>query len=232
MGHPTPHSLPKRYDGTPVSYLLPAGETLWRVHSRRYGPAQFNARGSDEHFGGGRFDSTPADEYEYLYAGLSPQTALAEAFLRGLPRDDRGYRHLRAREVRGRTISAVTVEKPLFLVSLLDGPALAAVAQEPWLVTAEGALYAQTRAVGHWIREQAEWAQGIVWQSLRDTSRPTLILFADRGAASALAPTPSRQIHLDDDAGTQWLRVALASYRVTLRRPPSGARPATGRGAA
>jgi hypothetical protein len=213
------HQPPKNYAGTPNGFTVAAGTTLWRVHSRKYEFAEFNPCGADEHFGGGRFDSTAADPYPYYYAGLTETTALAETFLRGLPYDDRGYRWLNRPAVRERCISAVQTVAPLFLVSLLEGPDLAAVAQDPWLIHAEGAEYARTRAVGRWLRAQAPWAQGLIWPSMRQPGQPTLILFGDRGAAGALGPMPSRRIDLDDAAGADWLNAALAVYRVTVRPP-------------
>jgi hypothetical protein len=217
------HRPPGRYTGTPNVHTLPAGTTLWRIHSRDHQPTDFNTTTADV-FGGGRFDSTPDHRYAFYYAGLAETTALAEKFLRGLPCDDRGYRRLQRKELRGRRISAVPTTKPLFLVGLLNGPDLAAVGQDSWLISAEGPEYARTRAVGHGIREQAGWAQGFIWPSLRDTSQPALVLFEDREAGDALAPDASRWIDLDDEKGEDWLRAVLASYRVTVSRRRAGTR--------
>jgi hypothetical protein len=216
-----PQRPPKHLRCAPRRYLLDAGTTLWRVHSRAYDATSFNPSGAvHDPFGGGRFDSTDADPYAYYYAGLSDVTALVETFARDLPFNDHGYRLLKRHALKERRISAVPTVAPLYLVDLLDGPALAAVAQDPALIHAEGAAYAQTRAIGRWLRGQAPWAQGLIWPSARDTGRPTLVLFADRHAGAALGPDPSRQIDLDDGPGADWLNATLAPLRIAVRQAP------------
>jgi hypothetical protein len=218
------HAPPTRFDGSPAAYTLAAGTTLWRVHSRRYGPHQFNPCGRDDHFGGGRFDSVSSDPYPYYYASLTETTALTETLLRGLLFDDKGYRMLQRHAIEGRCVSAVRTTRPLFLVNLLTGTDLAAAAQDEWLIKAEGgAAYTQTRAVGRWLRGQAEWGQGFIWSSLRDPGSPTLVLFGDR-CRDPFEKGSGDQVDLDDEAGAKWLAAMLAPYRVTVR-PPGRRRP-------
>jgi hypothetical protein len=214
----------RKYRGSPNAYTLNAHERLWRVHSRKYAATEFNPLDSEEHFGGGRFDGTMQDPYPFFYAGETSPTALAEVFLRDELRfNEWGYRILSRTAIRGRRISAVETVRPLRLISLRTGPDLAAVALSAWLVQG-GMEYGQTRAIAHWLREKAPWAQGLIWTSTIDLGRPSVVLFGDRCESSALRELPSQAIDLDDEAGARWLNDMLAPYHTQVRAPRRGSR--------
>lgn len=218
---------PSGYDGTPHRYLLGRGSCLWRVHNRRYCARSFKAVPSDPHFGGARFDATASDDYPFYYAALDQVTALAETLLRDLHPDDRGMRVLTGPARVERQMSGLTLTRDIELVSLIDGKDLAAIGQDAWLVTASGAEYAQTRAWAHWLRRQATWAHGFVWDSLRDRGHLAIVLFGDRLTAAfgpdyervLLHEVPELAIGLDDKAQTEWLKKLLEPYRVTVEEP-------------
>ena len=71
--------------GLPAEHPQPgpagARHAALAVHQQRFPADGFNPNGADEHFGGGRFDSTPSDPYPFLYAASTDTTALAEVFL-------------------------------------------------------------------------------------------------------------------------------------------------------
>lgn len=218
---------PPYYDGTPHHYLLGRGSCLWRVHDRKYCARSFKRVLADPLFGGARFDATEADRYPYYYGALDQGTALAETLFRDLYHDDRGMRVLTGAALAGRQISGLTLTRDLELVSLIDGKDLAAIAQDPWLVTASGPEYAQTRGWGHWLRIQAKWAHGFIWDSLRDRGGLAVVLFGDRLTAAfgkdyervLLHEIPELAIPLDDAAEAEWLNGLLEQYRVAVAPP-------------
>jgi hypothetical protein len=218
----TNQSPPPQYDGMPNRYLLGRGSCLWRVHGRQYAARSFKAVPADPLFGGARFDATEKDEYPFFYGALDQGTALAETLFRDLPSDPYGRRVLPRPALTGRQISGLTLTSDLELVSLITGKDLAAVAQDHWLVTASGGEYAQTRAWGHWLRSQAKWAHGFIWDSLRDRSGLAVVLFGDRLAAAfgrnferaLLHEVPELAVTLDDLEESEWLKEMLAMYRV------------------
>ncbi len=218
---------PSHYDGTPNRYLLSRGSCLWRVHGHQYSARSFKAVCSDRLFDGARFDATEADNYPFYYAALDQVTALAETLFRDLHPDDRGMRVLTGAALTGRQISGLTLTRDIELVSLIDGKDLAAIGQDTWLVTASGPEYAQTRGWGQWLRGQAEWAHGFIWDSLRDRGRLAIVLFGDRLAAAfgqyyeraLLHEVPELAVSLDNAAEAEWLNGLLEPYRVAVERP-------------
>lgn len=132
----------------------------------------------DAQFGGGRFDSTSNDAYLFLYAGLTAETALCEALLRGLKFRVADRQVLRA-QVRGRVLSGLTTTTPLTMLSLASAVELASICQpDDWLLRADVHEYAQTRA--HWLRAQARTVHGFIWQSRYNLPHIAIILFGDR----------------------------------------------------
>ncbi|HEV2347318.1 MAG TPA: RES family NAD+ phosphorylase [Actinocrinis sp.] len=215
-----PHyAPPENYRGTPSRVDLRAGTELWRVHSRDYHPCAFNPRLADTHFGGGRFDGTKDDPYAYMYAAFDRVTAVAESFLRSLPADDRGYRTLLRATVNHRRLACLRTTADLALITLETTADLGAVGQDEWLVQTEARDYAFTRRWAHWLREQAPWAQGIIWRSKREIGARSLILFHDRCPYPGVELCRSPGFDLDDAAGAKWLNDVLADYRVTIRPP-------------
>jgi hypothetical protein len=208
---------------SPVSVPLRAGTVLWRVHRRSRGVCEFKALESDQVFGGGRFDSTDNDPYPFLYAATDQDTALLETLVRGIPFDHRGWRWIRRVSVAEQRLSPLETTQDLTLISLLTAADLAAVRQDEWLVQADPPAYPQTRRWGHWLRAQADWADGFVWLSRRnlghDLGHRAFVLFGDRCPDDALREKPREAVDLDDVAGADWLNDRLARYRVRVSRP-------------
>ena len=212
---------PRRYRGTPLRRVLPATTRLHRVHRRIREATAFSPVVADTLFGGGRFDPTDGEEHAYFYASLTERTALAEVLLRGLPFNDRGTRVIPRAAVKGRRLSGVDVTEDLSLLALTTTAELAAVGQDEWLVQAEPRDYGQTRGWARWLREQAPWAQGLIWSSRRDLGRHTMVLFGDRCLPDILKPAPLPPVDLDDGPGATWLNDTLADFRASVL-PPRG----------
>jgi hypothetical protein len=219
-----PDRPPRRYRGTPRRRVLPAGTQLHRVHQRKWTACAFAPVVADDHFGGGRFDPTAGDEYPYLYAAFAERTALAEVLLRGVSFDDRGARFLPRATVRDRQLSHVRLAADLTLLALTTTAELAAVSQDEWLVQAEPGDYGKTRRWGRWLRDQAPWAQGLIWPSKRDLGEQAVILFGDRCDPGALRPGEVPPVDLGSRPGTMRVNDLLADYHVTIRLPADAAR--------
>jgi hypothetical protein len=214
---------PVRFDGQPNRFLLGRGTCLWRVSHRPYSARSFKPTLAGVP-ASARFDGSADDPYSYYYIALDETTALAETLLRNLVPDERGKRLVPLAALAGRQLSGLTLTRELNLVSLITGEDLGAVGQDAWLVTGHGAEYEYTRKWGHWLRRQAKWAHGFVWESLRNRGGLAVVLFGDRCAADfgtayervLLHEVTELTVDLDDKDGTAWLREVLKNYRVTI----------------
>lgn len=216
---------PVRFDGQPNRFVLQRGTCLWRVNHRPYSARSFKLTVAGAP-AGARFDGSADDPYPYHYSALDETTAIAETLLRNLVPDERGKRLLPQAALAGRQLSGLTLTRDLNLVRLISGEDLGAIGQDAWLVTGHGADYEHTRKWGHWLRRQAKWAHGFVWESLRNRGGLAVVLFGDRCAADfgagyeriLLHEVTELTVNLDDKDGTLWLREVLKNYRVTI--PP------------
>jgi hypothetical protein len=169
-----PRQPPAALPGEPARRHLAAGTVLWRVH-----PDHTEAVSADPPvrsvFGGGRFDAVSPAERGQIYVSPSDFTAVLERFLPGLVFGADGRRFLLRRAVEGKRLSALRVTRELTLLRLVSGEDLAAIGQDHWLLTET--QYGSTREWARWLREQAPWADGIVWQSTVDMPAETIVLF-------------------------------------------------------
>ncbi|MFF9035964.1 RES family NAD+ phosphorylase [Streptomyces sp. NPDC014892] len=210
--------LPEKGTANARKVVRRAGEVFYRVHSRRRRAHHFNPEPQDHHFGGGRFDSTPNDSYAYLYAAPKPETAIIERFVRTLRFDGQGnHRVLPLKELEGRLLSQVRLTRDVELVSLCSIVHLNAVQQSDWwLVESEPTEYAFTRRWGHWLRAEADWADGFVWRSRLDGPNESLVLFGAAAENDLLTETDEPPRVLDDEDGLRWLAATLEDYRVEI----------------
>jgi hypothetical protein len=218
---------PESFDGAPNRYVLRRGTQLWRIHRACRPSLAFNPHPVSILFGGARFDATPQDRYPFWYAAIEEETSLCEVLMRDVAGDERGDRVIPHAAVADKTFSALTVTADLALISLITGDDLAAIGQDSWLVDADGNQYAQTRAWGHWLRRQAEWACGIAWSSHRNRGGTAIVLFGDRCAAAfgtnyeqaILYEIPPLAVFLGDEAGARWLTGRFRKYRIGVAPP-------------
>jgi hypothetical protein len=211
---------PPNYNGDPHIATMAAG-LYYRVHRNNYPATGFNPTNADVVFGGGRFDSTVLDPYAYMYLGETYATGVAEALLRDLTANDRGYRFLPKKTWRERSLTTVSLTTPLDVVDLRSGVALGAIGADPALTGCDSDEYPQTRSWARWLRTIAPTAAGIVWMSKREPMTECMVLFADRCPAGAIAGCPPG-VGEDHDFstadGSEWLRGHLAQYRVSIKR--------------
>ncbi|MEU6236130.1 RES family NAD+ phosphorylase [Kitasatospora sp. NPDC047058] len=208
---------------TPHRELLPAGTTLWRVHSGSYPATSFNPRPVDTRIGGGRFCSFEGDgeHLPFLYAGFTARTAVIETLLRGVPFPEAGWRRIRRRSLEGKVLSPIVTACDIPLVGLLGTDQLAAVHQDEWLLNAPPTSYPDTRRWAAWIRGQAPWALGLTWYSHRDLPNTACILYQRGGAADLLKPADAEPVALDSVAGAELLNELLAPCRTHVDPPPA-----------
>ncbi|MEU9289725.1 RES family NAD+ phosphorylase [Streptomyces sp. NPDC048275] len=210
----------------PHRHVLPAGTELWRVHSSRRGATEFKSVPADLHWDGGRFchikDDLSPEKLPYLYAGLSPLTAVCETLARDLrPRPD-GRRRITQPKVRDMVLSKVVAAIDLPLVDLTDNAHLAAVHQDIWLVQSEAPAYPRTRRWGSWIRGQASWAVGMRWPSRQDfglVSGEVCALYEAEDGPALLKPSSEPPLELNTPAGRAYLNDLLAPLRIMVQPP-------------
>lgn len=213
---------PARYEDTPRRFSLRAGTTLTRIHSAAFGVTEFNPTVARSDLRGGRFDSTPRDQFAFLYAADDDATAVSEVLLRDLPIDEHGARLLPRVALADLRISWFSTTLELELVSLRSGRDLAAVGQDTWLSTAPAAEYAMTRRWCSAIRKWAPWAHGITWRSHRVPEGFAYVFFSDRCPDTCFEevtdglPMPPGHRSLDAGAGRLYVEEILTSYRVAL----------------
>jgi hypothetical protein len=207
---------PTRYTGTPHRFLLPAETILWRLHSRKIAATAFTPFSPTS---GGRFDAPLDDPYGKHDTGTDAAAMLADILLRSVPPHSTSFRTIRRAAVIGQRASAITTATELHLVNLLDGPALAAVAQSRWLVAVEWTEFPRVQRWAGWIRTQAPWAHGFIWPATRNEHEQLIIMFADRCDSSAFEPDPLFEVDLDDDYGAVWLNGVMVRYRARINPP-------------
>jgi hypothetical protein len=217
---------PEKPATTPTLETLTAKTVLYRIHPTTFGATAFNPKLTHRYFGGGRFDATDDDAYGYMYVGDTDLCAVAETLLRDLPIDATGAITVPWVAIENRRLSAVELQEPLPLVTLVGLEALRRSSQDTWLVQTDPPEYPRTRHWGHWIRSQAPGAAGFVWPSKRDPTRRSYILFADRVPDGALKDVSHTLAGTASDpfstpSGLAALRVALATFNANVEGPSS-----------
>lgn len=205
--------------------MIPAGTALRRVHMQATPPDGFDNPRSSVFGGGGRFDGTESGGYRTLCASGASETAIAERFLREFAATPGVPRYLLQKSLSGQVLSELRTTTDLTLIRLTCAQDLAAVHQDDWLITSRADQFPATREWAVWLHNQLPWAQGILWQSVADMPRDTLVLFEDRCTGTKpVVDVPQYRRLLDAPAQSRWLADLLAPYglrtHVTDRRPP------------
>ncbi|MDX8049718.1 RES domain-containing protein [Lentzea sp. BCCO 10_0798] len=212
---------PPRLTGTPVRETVPAGRTFYRVHSAALSPLIFDPQHSGA-FGGGRFDACAGASHRTMCMSAAPETAIAERFLREFAVTRGVQRVLPGVALAGQVLSEVRTTSPLDLIRLYSAQDLAQTHQDTWLTTTTPDRFPATRQWAAWLHDQVPWADGILWQSIADMPRETVVLFDDRCTAP---PDSGVQRALDSPIHLPWLTDQLKPYGVEIDPPlPSSPR--------
>ncbi|MGI5498727.1 RES family NAD+ phosphorylase [Lentzea sp. CA-135723] len=210
---------PPRLTGTPAREVVAAGSTFHRVHPATRKAHLFDPQHSSV-FGGGRFDACIGADHRTLCMSAAPETAIAERFLREFALAECNARILQRTALTGQVLTEVRSHTDLNLIRLYYAPDLAAVHQDPWLTTTTPNRFHVTREWAEWLHREVPWADGILWQSIADMPRQTVVLFDDRCAAP---PATGTVRALDDPAELPWLIDLLKPYGVEVNPPPPSA---------
>ncbi|WP_342661327.1 hypothetical protein Rruber_05077 (plasmid) [Rhodococcus ruber] len=181
---PPAGALPRPAHRTP----LPAGTTVWRVHSTHRAAHVPNPTPQPDQFAGGRFDSLDGS-YAYLYLADSPDGAIAETLCRDLPLEPGIARIVPAAAVRGRTLTALTVTRTL-TVAALHGPHLSAIGQDLWLTKSEARHYVTTRRWAHAVLAADPTLDGLAYRPRHNEDTLAWVLTTD----PACTPHPALSI--------------------------------------
>ncbi|SDC89534.1 RES family NAD+ phosphorylase [Actinokineospora iranica] len=211
------HDPPAAYTGAPRRRPLPEDTVLWRIHGKKQRPTDFSPPA--KRFTGARFEGAPHDPYPTHRGGTDAAAIIAETLLHGVPLDDKAFRTVRRVAVAGRRISALSTVRELDLVSLCDGPDLAAVGQNAWLVVSAESDSPRLRRWATWLREQAPTAHGLLWPPRRAPGHRLVVLFGDRVDGAVFDPDPLFSLDLDDECGALWLNALLVSQGARVMPP-------------
>ena len=207
---------PKECPGQPVLEPLKAGTVIFRVHLAKLKSGTlkgntFNPTPAASASKGGRFDHTVPGE-AFLYAGKTLEAAVAETLLRDL-RVTPAPRRIPFKQVRGRMISRLRVERALEMVSL-HGKGLSQLGQDLWLTSCDPPDYPITRAWATAIRSWAPTAAGFVWRSRRQNDELVYVFYESNVAETDFIVLDT--CHADADRGLAQIRRILASHLAVL----------------
>ena len=167
--------------------------------------------------GRSRFDSLDGS-YAFLYAGESPDAAIAETLCRDLPLGG-SARIVPLRRVEGRVLTQLEVTRDMSVVSL-HGPNLTQVGQDLWLTKSEPFDYVVTREWAAAIRRWLPRAEGFIYRCRHDEDLHAWVLFTGPAESvhPALAEVPPALLPLDTGPGLVEVRRVLARHNAALAR--------------
>lgn len=194
----------------PHTATLPAGTVLYRVHSNRFGPADFNPGPK----GPGRFHFFGLPAVPVLYAASTEIAAVAETLLRDIPLSGGNLLY----PVYGdRVLSALSLNEDMTLAAF-SGMGLRALGVEAKQLTdTPGENYPQTRK---WAEAaHAAGLDGIEWMSRQDNRDQAYVFFGDRINASAfkIVPGSGRIFAAGDDL--DWLVNQCGAVNIEVLPP-------------
>lgn len=199
---------------SPAFETWPRGRTLFRVHSSRRRPGEFNPGVGEPT----RFAFFGEPVVPVLYAGGSAEAAVAESLLHDVGMSDGLITH---ETYRGRLLSAVTPARDLRLVQLHSGGLLKLRVEPAQLTATSAAHYPDTVAWAAAAHACDPRADGLVWMSWRWNSQPAVILFGDRVDEGDLE-APDHVVHRFDTQGSfAWLARLCHELDVDVQPPPS-----------
>jgi hypothetical protein len=216
-----PYAPPATLTGVPAEQTLKAGTELWRTHRGRDTALCFDPP-SVGVYGGRRFDGSWSSPHRCLYASFERGTAIAEEILPAFDVSPTVPRFLTRETLADLHVSGVRVNEDLRLLRLVTGQDIAAVHADTWLLSERDGHYPTTREWAGWFREKGDWA-GIVWTSMFDMPKTTVVLFEDR-TAGVLSVRPGRTVDLGAEEPPDWLACTMAGWGVHVG-PPVPARP-------
>lgn len=195
---------------TARSKVLSKGTTLYRIHSNRVEPNEFNP-GPDAPT---RFALFGTPSVPMLHAAGDEETALAESILLDVPNTGGA---IESKTYRDRSCSRLILGRQLTLASLvsIDDPGLGLDAAE---ISSTGAnTYLEP---AHWAEAaHAAGFDGLIYPSAKPSEREAHVLFGDRVNHSDLSVDPSYRWSFDDVDGIAKLITLAGKLRIQVRLP-------------
>lgn len=170
---PPPRRKPR---GHPVLHILPAGTSVFRIHSTERAPDALNHTAQPSRLSGGHFDSDDGS-YGYIYLGDSPATAIAETLCRDLPLTGQARLVPWTRVIR-RALTRLTVVRDVSVLAL-HGPAWTQVGAPLSLTKCGAGEYETTRRWAKALRRWVPQAEGFAYRPRHDEDGLTWVLFVD-----------------------------------------------------
>jgi hypothetical protein len=160
---------------------------VWRVYTRSFGAAGFNATGR----GNARF--SPLKDLDgqvvpTLYAGTTLEVALMETVLHDLPSPSAGFILTLDPRIESRRVAHLRTTTPLRLADFTSLGLRRLGLQRADVIDSSKSGYAVTRQLAEWLYRSRPDLQGIWWTSRQDDRAQALLLFATRVPPSPLAP--------------------------------------------
>lgn len=205
---------PATLSGKPVIELLKAGTFLWRIHSAVYESTQFKPVAPKSSYEGGRFDALK-DGDPYLYAGDSPECAIAEVWDRDIgPGPDQ--RFIPEATLLGRALSQIRTAIDLHLINV-SVPAASQFGQTAWFTTCDPFDYPHTRHWAGWLRAKAPPHSGFVWRSRRDLGRCSYVFYGTQltGTPAFLAVST---VSVESGTGRKLVEDTMLVHNAVFRR--------------
>lgn len=193
---------------------VPAGTSVWRIHSATRGAADLNPTPRPRVRAGGRFDSMDGS-YAYLYIGDSPAAAVAETLCRNLP-VDQSPRLIPRAQVSGRVLSELRTTRPLRVVDL-TGTGAARINAGVWLTKCDPSGYLHTRRWAAAILAANPRVDGVQYRPRHDENTLSWML-ADSPATTAhpAVEAVGGLIPLDSADGHYLLGALLTAHNAAL----------------
>lgn len=193
---------------------VPAGTSVWRIHSATRGAADLNPTPRPRVRSGGRFDSLDGS-YAYLYIGGSPAAAVAETLCRNLP-VDQSPRLIPRAQVIGRVLSELQITRPLRVVDL-TGTGAARINAGVWLTKCDPSGYLHTRRWAAAILAANPGVDGVQYRPRHDENTLSWMLADSPAAMSHRAvEAVGGLIPLDSADGQYLLGALLTAHNAAL----------------
>ncbi|KZC96350.1 hypothetical protein AWH51_03525 [Clavibacter tessellarius] len=194
---------------TAIPEVVAAGSRIHRIHSDRFGPAEFNpGAGAPTRFA---FFGDPV--VPVLYAGDTEDVAICETILHDVPLSG-GV--VGGRDLAGRRCSRLIATRDLRLASLVGGGPRALRVRAASVCATDAADYPQTVA---WAEaSHAAGFDGLAYPSRQAAGRRAMVLFGDRVGTRDLEPDPAYRWWFDDADGFARLYEMCRPLGVTVLR--------------
>lgn len=187
--------------------VLAASTDLYRVHSSKFRPDEFNPG-----FGGGRFHFFGDPKVPALYLAETREAALAETLLHDIPVGAPAAMPRSAYEKS--VLAGLKVSRPLQVAEFFGLGLRTLGIEATQLTDTPMANYPQTRlwaAAAH-----AAGLDGVGWMSKRDNSARAYMLFGDRVDENDLEIIPGSGLVFAGGDGFDWLAATCAPLKIDV----------------